>query len=343
MSDHVSCWYFSCCFLAGSSSNADVDFSRWCFSCDGQQRALRDSEATTFCEQEPAVGFASVFLSGCWFVDQQLDARASGNTALSSPCWDLLALMRRVVNYHSSWVGQRQVELLMHLGSQVTQLVVELTRLEVPQEVVRMSQLSQWSSGATTQPATTSMIALDPSGTTTQPTDHSASSTRVINQTSGSIWNLGFTAGRGFNPAGGAPGGGNLGFTAGRGFNPAGGAPGGAEAPLCPAWLPEEPVKANQDPSSPKQGKETRSNLSTKSTHKTANHKTCNIHIMICMRLSRKIGHLGQQLSCQISIEPKHHAQPISRWKSSIRDLQVHRPSQLSGLQARQLSRPPPR
>ncbi|KZV16765.1 hypothetical protein F511_36634 [Dorcoceras hygrometricum] len=54
-----------------------------------------------------------------------------------------------------------------------------------------------------------------------------------------------------------------------------------------------------------KQGKETRSNLSTKSTHKTTNHKTCNIHIMICMRLSRKIGHLGQQLSWQISIEPQ--------------------------------------
>ncbi|KZV37657.1 hypothetical protein F511_30362 [Dorcoceras hygrometricum] len=80
------------------------------------------------------------------------DARASGDTALSSPCWDLLAAMRRVVNYHSSWARQRQVELL------------------------------------------------DASG------------------------NLGFTAGRGFNPAGGAPGGG---FTAGRGFNPAGGAPGG--------------------------------------------------------------------------------------------------------------------
>ncbi|KZV47906.1 hypothetical protein F511_15006 [Dorcoceras hygrometricum] len=39
------------------------------------------------------------------------DARASGNTALSSPCWDMLALMRRVVNYHCSSVWQRQVEL----------------------------------------------------------------------------------------------------------------------------------------------------------------------------------------------------------------------------------------
>ncbi|KZV15814.1 hypothetical protein F511_25782 [Dorcoceras hygrometricum] len=32
-------------------------------------------------------------------MDRIGDARASGNTALSSPCWDLLATMRRVVNY----------------------------------------------------------------------------------------------------------------------------------------------------------------------------------------------------------------------------------------------------
>ncbi|KZV21373.1 Splicing factor 3B subunit [Dorcoceras hygrometricum] len=37
----------------------------------------------------------------------------------------------------------------------------------------------------------------------------------------------------------------------------------------------------------------------------------------------------------------KHHAQPISRWKSSIRDIRARQPSQLGGLQARQLSRPP--
>ncbi|KZV17680.1 hypothetical protein F511_18138 [Dorcoceras hygrometricum] len=41
--------------------------------------------------------------------------RASGNTTLSSPCWYLLDIMPRVVNYHSSWCGQQQVELLMHL------------------------------------------------------------------------------------------------------------------------------------------------------------------------------------------------------------------------------------
>ncbi|KZV49212.1 hypothetical protein F511_41635 [Dorcoceras hygrometricum] len=126
MSDRVSCWYFRLCVLVGSSSNADVDFKLWYFSCDGQQRALRDSEAMTFCEHEPAVGFASVFLSGqnreatptflCCVVQ---DARASGNTALSSPCWDLLATMRRVVNYHSSWVGQRQVELFDASGIRV--------------------------------------------------------------------------------------------------------------------------------------------------------------------------------------------------------------------------------
>ncbi|KZV37013.1 histone-lysine N-methyltransferase ASHH1-like [Dorcoceras hygrometricum] len=68
-----------CCVLVGSSSNADMDSRRWCisaylavardqllrviscfyFSCDDQQRALRDSEATTFCVQEPAVGFST--------------------------------------------------------------------------------------------------------------------------------------------------------------------------------------------------------------------------------------------------------------------------------------------
>ncbi|KZV44579.1 hypothetical protein F511_11265 [Dorcoceras hygrometricum] len=49
----------------------------------------------------------------------EADARASGNTALSSPCWDLLAIMRRVVNFHSSWVGQQQVELFDASGIRV--------------------------------------------------------------------------------------------------------------------------------------------------------------------------------------------------------------------------------
>ncbi|KZV31142.1 GYF domain-containing protein [Dorcoceras hygrometricum] len=50
---------------------------------------------------------------------EEPDARASGDTALSSPCWDLLALMRRVVNYHSSWVGQRKVEMFDASGIRV--------------------------------------------------------------------------------------------------------------------------------------------------------------------------------------------------------------------------------
>ncbi|KZV27161.1 hypothetical protein F511_21668 [Dorcoceras hygrometricum] len=36
----------------------------WYVSCDDQQRALRDSEATMFCVHEPAIGFVSVFCSG---------------------------------------------------------------------------------------------------------------------------------------------------------------------------------------------------------------------------------------------------------------------------------------
>ncbi|KZV41514.1 hypothetical protein F511_34775 [Dorcoceras hygrometricum] len=55
------------------------------------------------------------FLSYCAIVSYQ-DARASGDTALSSPCWDLLATMCRVVNYHSSWARQRQVELFVASG-----------------------------------------------------------------------------------------------------------------------------------------------------------------------------------------------------------------------------------
>ncbi|KZV40147.1 hypothetical protein F511_39245 [Dorcoceras hygrometricum] len=45
------------------------------------------------------------------------DVRASGNTALSSSLLGLLATMRRVVNYHSSWTRQRQVELFDESGN----------------------------------------------------------------------------------------------------------------------------------------------------------------------------------------------------------------------------------
>ncbi|KZV17140.1 TMV resistance protein N-like [Dorcoceras hygrometricum] len=94
--------------LPGSSINADVDFSRWCisaylavardqllrviscwyFSCDDQQRALRDSEATAFCDQEPAVSFVGVFLSGYQnyvVLISWNDSVLSG--ALCTSCW----------------------------------------------------------------------------------------------------------------------------------------------------------------------------------------------------------------------------------------------------------------
>ncbi|KZV39121.1 hypothetical protein F511_15348 [Dorcoceras hygrometricum] len=48
-----------------------------------------------------------------------------------------------------------------------------------------------------------------------------------------------------------------------------------AEAPICEAWLPEEPAKANTDQGSPKIGKINEVDLSTKIHIKTANHATC--------------------------------------------------------------------
>ncbi|KZV48147.1 hypothetical protein F511_25427 [Dorcoceras hygrometricum] len=36
----------------------------------------------------------------------------------------------------------------------------------------------------------------------------------------------------------------------------------------------------------------------------------------------QRICHLGQRVSWQIKGEPLYHAQPISRWKSSVRDIQ---------------------
>ncbi|KZV41879.1 hypothetical protein F511_22795 [Dorcoceras hygrometricum] len=135
--------------------------SCWYVSCDDQQRALRDFEAMTFCEQEPVVGFTSAVershalrllvcgsAVGSEVTDQccsdLIVAAVCGNysseavvalhthdhflfsccsLALLLLCFltrmrgraaiphshlptGLLALMRRVVNYHSSWVGQ---------------------------------------------------------------------------------------------------------------------------------------------------------------------------------------------------------------------------------------------
>ncbi|KZV49978.1 hypothetical protein F511_31893 [Dorcoceras hygrometricum] len=59
------------------------------------------------------------------FVPYQ-DARASDDTALSSPCWDLFATMCRVINYHSSWVGQQQVEQFLCICHAIHVALLEL-------------------------------------------------------------------------------------------------------------------------------------------------------------------------------------------------------------------------
>ncbi|KZV18220.1 WAS/WASL-interacting protein family member 1-like [Dorcoceras hygrometricum] len=100
---------FSRCVLISSCSNADVDFSRW------------------FISAYPAVARDQLLrVISCWYVscddlqralrDWSDDVLMRGRAAIQSHLPDgLVALMRRVVNYHSSWVGQQQVELLMHL------------------------------------------------------------------------------------------------------------------------------------------------------------------------------------------------------------------------------------
>ncbi|KZV44367.1 hypothetical protein F511_40070 [Dorcoceras hygrometricum] len=116
LSDRVICWYFSRCVLVGSSSSASLDFCRWCISA-----YLAVASDQLLMLQPCPVVIVVLFLPDFEGERQYrtlislLIWRASGNTALSSPCWYLLATMRRVVNYHSSWFGQQQVELLMHL------------------------------------------------------------------------------------------------------------------------------------------------------------------------------------------------------------------------------------
>ncbi|KZV34407.1 hypothetical protein F511_33774 [Dorcoceras hygrometricum] len=111
------------------------------------------------------------------------DARASGNTALSSPCWDLLATMRRVEN-------------------QVLQLVVVLTQLAVSQEVSTRPDTRHQQLDARELPR--SCFGCSPYwGLTPCPSGAWFVSLFVL--FSG---NPGFTACRGFNQAGGVPGGG---------------------------------------------------------------------------------------------------------------------------------------
>ncbi|KZV58328.1 hypothetical protein F511_31406 [Dorcoceras hygrometricum] len=102
--------------------------------------------------------------------------------------------------------------------------------------------------------------------------------------------------------------------------------------------------RPTQTQAAQKQGKETRSNLSTRALikqqfirhviflvndmhegAKTAIHTTCNIssHDMHEGAKEQSVLKDNNSADNQISMEPQHNAQPISRWKSSIRDLQV--------------------
>ncbi|KZV16939.1 hypothetical protein F511_18860 [Dorcoceras hygrometricum] len=204
-------------------------FQSWCISeypavASDQQRALRDSEATTFCEQEPAVGFVSVFLSG-----------ASGNTALSSPRWYLSTTMRRVVNYHSSWFGQQHVELLMHMVFRVwckdervipvclyTPVATNLSSQNLLSAVVLCLNSLAPCSVVAFNSCTILHVSrlfrwpwLDLAGGAQERWAKADARfqllVEIIAMTTdffGGICIPGFTAGRGFNPAGGAPGGG---------------------------------------------------------------------------------------------------------------------------------------
>ncbi|KZV24808.1 hypothetical protein F511_21018 [Dorcoceras hygrometricum] len=85
-------------------------------------------------KQRPAVG---LFVTAGWdFSSASSGCEGERRYRTLISLLDLLATMCRVVNYHSSWARQQQVELFDASGIQVIQLVVELTQLEVPQEVV---------------------------------------------------------------------------------------------------------------------------------------------------------------------------------------------------------------
>ncbi|KZV17619.1 hypothetical protein F511_16975 [Dorcoceras hygrometricum] len=122
----VSSWHFRRCVVLRNSSNDDVvgssrgdtcvvlGTSRWvklrrfgnsavgvfplvAIICCVMRRRLHLVET-----QQLGIASGTSFKDLLRYFLQLLDARASSDSALSSPCWDLLAPMRRVVNYHSS-------------------------------------------------------------------------------------------------------------------------------------------------------------------------------------------------------------------------------------------------
>ncbi|KZV26414.1 hypothetical protein F511_29212 [Dorcoceras hygrometricum] len=104
----IYCWMF-----VGSSSNADVDFSRWCTSTYPAIASdlLLVSVALHTHDHFHFSCCSRALLLLC-FLTRMRGRAAIPHSHLPA---GLLALIRRVVNYHSSWVGQQQVELLIHL------------------------------------------------------------------------------------------------------------------------------------------------------------------------------------------------------------------------------------
>ncbi|KZV36907.1 hypothetical protein F511_08719 [Dorcoceras hygrometricum] len=125
----ISCWY-----KALEELEKDHRIAKTSPLCSLLAQVFPAVQVTDLCFSD----FVVAAVCGNYSSEAGEDARTSGNTALSAPHLPagLLALMRRVVNYHSSWVGQQQVELLMHLVFQVSQLVEVMIQVVVPQEVM---------------------------------------------------------------------------------------------------------------------------------------------------------------------------------------------------------------
>ncbi|KZV19978.1 alpha-L-fucosidase 1 [Dorcoceras hygrometricum] len=64
------------------------------------------------------------------------------------------------------------------------------------------------------------------------------------------------------------------------------------------------------------------------------------LQVMKCMMLSKESVIKANDSAGKSQLSLKHHAQPISRWKSSVRNFWVRRPSQLDGLQIMQNAAP---
>ncbi|KZV45285.1 hypothetical protein F511_06803 [Dorcoceras hygrometricum] len=139
--------------------------------------SLRTLGRTSFLSDEifvPSLGLSFHLVSCIAVVDSYQDARASGNTALSSPCWDRYPPCAEWLTTTVHGRGNDMLSCLMHLvfGCCIT------ASGSLPH-----CEHTPW-------PLLLQILGA------------------VLEFLSSIVGNPGFTAGRGFNPAGGAPGGG---------------------------------------------------------------------------------------------------------------------------------------